>query len=352
MARIGQWVTRSDRVQWSILGKVWGSDTQELGPGCLYQQAGAISEVSQSVGSLRYFCDMRAQIYLLLGLLLVQGYSCTSQRVEGSEPNDCSDAADNDLDGLFDCADPDCAISPACGEGDDDDSGRALGDCRPVDHIWDPATEPMRLPCQRTVEPCNLIDDDMDGFLDPKCGTVSCSASAECTLGGLMPDADCHQNNPEGPVCTWIDGAPPSDDLLLCRGVLCPPGLKCFAGDCIVPGNGQPYSDCSSGEQCPINAGCLPKTEEGNDATCTWFCQDFPCPADFTCNEKVFTNTWTGDTVTHLICEPEGLDPNQEGGSQGCRPESCPECEDGIDNDNDGTIDCKDPSCSDWCGSG
>ncbi len=39
---------------------------------------------------------------------------CTGNRTEGSSPGECSDAADNDVDGLFDCDDPDCAGAPDC----------------------------------------------------------------------------------------------------------------------------------------------------------------------------------------------------------------------------------------------
>jgi hypothetical protein len=162
-----------------------------------------------------------------------------------------------------------------------------------------------------------------------------------------MPGADCHQNAATGPVCTWIDGAPPTEDLLLCRGVLCPPEIKCFLGDCIVPGTGLPYSDCDSGADCPINAGCLPLTEEGFDASCTWFCQDFPCPVGYECNESIFENTSTGQLVTHLICEP--LPSDGEGTGETCQPDSCPECEDKVDDDGDGFIDCADEGCADYC---
>jgi hypothetical protein len=41
-------------------------------------------------------------------------------RIEGSDAGDCSDEADNDLDGLFDCDDDGCAGSPACEEADAD----------------------------------------------------------------------------------------------------------------------------------------------------------------------------------------------------------------------------------------
>ena len=36
-------------------------------------------------------------------------------RIEGTEPGDCEDGADNDADGLFECADPSCEASPLCG---------------------------------------------------------------------------------------------------------------------------------------------------------------------------------------------------------------------------------------------
>ena len=39
-----------------------------------------------------------------------------------------------------------------------------------------------------------------------------------------------------------------------------------------------------------------------------------------------------------------------EGQSQNCTASSCPECQDTVDNDNDGMIDCDDDSCDQWCG--
>ena len=43
--------------------------------------------------------------------------------VEGRNAGECSDAADNDGDGLFDCDDPDCEGSPDCDDQDDDSDG-------------------------------------------------------------------------------------------------------------------------------------------------------------------------------------------------------------------------------------
>lgn len=47
--------------------------------------------------------------------------------VEGLLPGECGDMLDNDGDGLFDCADPDCAAAPEC-SGDDDDDATAGDD--------------------------------------------------------------------------------------------------------------------------------------------------------------------------------------------------------------------------------
>lgn len=60
----------------------------------------------------------RSRILALLSLLLAAG--CAPY--EGDEAGECDDDADNDRDGLFDCEDPGCSGSSACGPGDDDDS--------------------------------------------------------------------------------------------------------------------------------------------------------------------------------------------------------------------------------------
>ncbi len=41
-------------------------------------------------------------------------HGCTPRLGEGTEPRDCSDYADNDADGLFDCNDPGCEAAPDC----------------------------------------------------------------------------------------------------------------------------------------------------------------------------------------------------------------------------------------------
>ena len=56
--------------------------------------------------------------------------------IEGDEPGECSDGADNDADGDYDCNDSDCAGAPAC-QGDDDDSAPDDDDSAgPVIVLW------------------------------------------------------------------------------------------------------------------------------------------------------------------------------------------------------------------------
>ena len=49
------------------------------------------------------------------------------ERLEGQEAGDCSDMADNDMDGDFDCEDDGCANSPEC-DGDVEDTGAPAED--------------------------------------------------------------------------------------------------------------------------------------------------------------------------------------------------------------------------------
>jgi len=67
---------------------------------------------------------LRAGLPIVLALTVVLAglSSCNEGSAEGSESGDCSDRADTDSDGLFDCDDPGCAGSTDCA-GDDDDVG-------------------------------------------------------------------------------------------------------------------------------------------------------------------------------------------------------------------------------------
>ena len=72
-------------------------------------------------------------IYLMLGFIFLLSGGCSAEgsatfgEYEGDEPEECVDGADNDQDGLFDCADEGCAGFPDCvGQNSSDDSDETV----------------------------------------------------------------------------------------------------------------------------------------------------------------------------------------------------------------------------------
>lgn len=59
--------------------------------------------------------------------------ACATKDIEGNAAGECSDDADNDSDGLFDCADPDCAGSGACQPENDADTDSDSDTCTDSD---------------------------------------------------------------------------------------------------------------------------------------------------------------------------------------------------------------------------
>ena len=183
-----------------------------------------------------------------------------------------------------------------------------LENCRPVDHLWDPETEPLMRPCTVTKEACDGVDNDLDGITDPKCPTIPCDSDADCTYNGLVADADCNGWGVNGGECNQIDGVGKGEP---CRGMLCPPKHKCVEGDCVIPGDAQPGEACSSGTDCPVHAGCIPvhagcipgmDWNEGGTAVCKYFCHDFPCPEGFRCWTEPFQRPGTEFVTYHSQC--------------------------------------------------
>ena len=126
-------------------------------------------------------------IYLLLAACaLLFAWGCEGddddfsdgEEYEGNEPGECSDGADNDSDGLFDCDDPGCEGSADCpGDDDDDDDDSADDDDDDTDDDDDDDDD-------------NDTDDDDDDdtgpggeWLDLDCGTLNtCGVRAGGTL--------------------------------------------------------------------------------------------------------------------------------------------------------------------------
>jgi len=116
---------------------------------------------------------------------------------EGDEPGECTDDADNDADGYFDCGDPDCSNADACVDADHDGWTLADEDCD--DH--DPTVYPgaMEL-CDDKDNDCDeLVDEDLefatwypdadgDTYGDPLAGFME---SCEEVPGHVLDDTDC-----------------------------------------------------------------------------------------------------------------------------------------------------------------
>ena len=89
-------------------------------------------------------------------------------RVEGTEAGDCTDGADNDGDGLFDCDDDGCSGAPDCQPEDDvDGDGYTAedGDCDDTNAEAYPGA----------IEVCDDadVDEDCDGLADDADDSVS-----------------------------------------------------------------------------------------------------------------------------------------------------------------------------------
>ena len=105
---------------------------------------------------------------LLVAAALGLGAMCGTA-FEGDDPGECEDAADNDIDGLFDCADPDCVGAPACagdddGWGDDDTFGDD-DDLEDREILLVPDADSLGLPPLKTIG-VSLVDFDEDGRPD------------------------------------------------------------------------------------------------------------------------------------------------------------------------------------------
>ena len=88
--------------------------------------------------------------------VLVAG--CTSTRrapsgpVEGANPGECSDGADNDGDGFFDCGDTNCMRAPACASMGGD-GGVEDGSTPPTDTGTPPADTMLAIQIDAAINP-------------------------------------------------------------------------------------------------------------------------------------------------------------------------------------------------------
>ena len=102
--------------------------------------------------------SMRSRVWKMVGLMITVGCGAGEGRSAGS----CSDGADNDGNGLFDCLDPGCTGSPDCTESTSD-SGSFDTNRAPVDDgLWCPVAEMIASTCDH----CHSVESPSKLHLD------------------------------------------------------------------------------------------------------------------------------------------------------------------------------------------
>ncbi|HZF51503.1 MAG TPA: hypothetical protein VE093_22760 [Polyangiaceae bacterium] len=211
----------------------------------------------------------------------------------------CNTGVDEDLDGLVDCADSDCAAHPTCSSADEVLCG-------------------------------NLKDDDLDGLTDCEDST-SCKALAVCQPGvgatgsPCLAPSDCAANNMEPACITEQDYGFPGGYC----SEFCDPATN----------------DCAMG------AFCLPVNLPSGAGLCVDNCvTDADCRIGYTCQNFGFGSPfcWRGQEDCANGADDDG-DFDVDCMDQDCAnapPCLPPEvCNNGFDDNGDGYIDCEDTSC-------
>lgn len=122
------------------------------------------------------------------------GGSAPTSECDGTAdcPTACADDADNDADGMTDCADPDCLSScaqPAYGipfedcTNNLDDDGDHARDCGDSDCAEATNCLGQRYAAPLETECNNGQDDDGDGYID--CADGNCTTDMWCTAGAV-----------------------------------------------------------------------------------------------------------------------------------------------------------------------
>lgn len=206
--------------------------------------------------------------------------------------------------------------------------------------------------------------------IDLVCIGKSCAAGTTCIKGDCVPQSCVNESCLPAEVC--IDGA---CSARTCHGVMCPAGQRCAGGTCYPASCGA--STCAGSQVC-VNGACVedrcvgvtcPSTQRCASGQCLDIdCNGTACPMGRVCSSGtcvdalcVLVSCPTGYGCRAGLCAPQTADGGTftlpdggpvrfaDGGTVGggCRPSTCPEvaCSDGIDNDNNGVLDCEERTC-------
>ena len=242
---------------------------------------------------------------------------------------DCASGVDEDGDGLVDCADGDCAASDecvveACDNGLDDDGDEAI-DCQDLDCASTPLCAGLEV-CD------NGLDDDGDGAVD--CGDVDCDLDDACgaiqCFGGIPLACDT-------PISGTTVGADDAISQYECNNLTQLGGDQLFR---FTPASIQDF-------------GVVLTANDGTDLTLVQLPGAFGCSPALCDNvaatqedPETLTSILGGGSTAYFVVDSE---PGQEGAftiEVTCNPVVTEDCGDGSDNDGDGLADCDDPNCA------
>ncbi len=313
--------------------------------------------------------DVQSQITLLTDpgeplLIVVDGFGVGTEGQSVLNINECvelcTDFDDNDLDGLFDCDDPDCAgdtacVPEVCDNGMDDDGDGAV-DCADGECASTPAC----------VEDCtDGLDNNQDGLLDcadPSCAqTSACLCEAAITIGssatGLVAsgstvgaertasatcgaDADSPDMlfswTPPATGCYELDTFGSAFDTALHVHSDCPAFDELNCNDDAIDVTGAPVSpdnDLQSRVRLVFEQGVpyiIVVDGYGDDSSGSYRLNLNPCV-------EVCDNSDDDDLDNRADC----ADPDCASASE-CIDEIC---DNGVDDDGDGALDCLDTEC-------
>ncbi len=264
-------------------------------------------------------------------------------------PDACSDGIDNDGDRREDCDDEDCALDPACGE---------------------PVVEGP----EDTIERCmDGFDNDGNGFTD--CADFSCCGNRECTMPISPVIGTYCAERTENDTAKCTDGVDnDGNGFVDCREFGC-----CDAAGVCIDAEVQRYCDSFPDESTPEL--CANGVDDDGDGFID--CEDFSCSElpelafaceasydacvnglddegdgfpdcnDFSCRGVVELKTFRrqdGTTVefdaspcNESVRFPEDFATNRD--RLFAIQEAISRCNDGIDGDSDGFLDCDDWDC-------
>ena len=252
---------------------------------------------------------------------------------------DCTNKKDDDNDGKIDCLDPDCFKHPdcktpgveICNNGIDDDCDGKI-DCDDSDCSWLPICQPGKEICD------NKKDDDNDGAVD--CDDPDCKNSPHCVTTLCKPTVDFGTIKPKGSKVT--------------RTITNTGKADVYASPCAIPGGGEIVSKFNLSDKTDL------KLEYKQDSGDHVFAL-FRAGVNEACNANSrgcfdpksqasgsFSIKNLDKGLYYLIVEAfaKGLEGKVVVTLSTGSSTTKENCSNGIDDDNDGAIDCADLECT------